>query len=130
MKERRHVKLFQRDFVPKIREGIKRSTIRGTPRRRKDLPSVGDIIDARAWTGLPYRSKQERIGEARIISCFPVVVTTAGVAGSGLNKETLAGMEGFGSWFEMMDWFDRTHGLPFSGVLIEWGVFKPAEGSR
>jgi hypothetical protein len=28
--------------------------------------------------------------------------------------------DGFTNWAEMRDWFDQLHGLPFSGLLIEW----------
>ena len=38
------------------------------------------------------------------------------------NLEDWARMDGFASWPEMRDWFDQTHGLPFTGTLIRWLV--------
>ena len=32
----------------------------------------------------------------------------------------IAKADGFGSWEEMLDWFEKTHGLPFEGLLIRW----------
>lgn len=37
-----------------------------------------------------------------------------------LNLDTFARLDGFADWHEMRDWFSKTHGLPFNGVMIEW----------
>lgn len=34
--------------------------------------------------------------------------------------ENFARADGFDSFAKMADYFDKTHGLPFSGFLIEW----------
>ena len=62
-KPRRFVKMFKPRFAELIRSGAKRQTIRPTP---KVLPEAGDIIDCRQWSGLPYRSKQIRLGEFEV----------------------------------------------------------------
>lgn len=36
----------------------------------------------------------------------------------GLDKFAIA--DGFDNWLHMMEWFANTHGLPFTGDLIEW----------
>ena len=35
-------------------------------------------------------------------------------------KAQFAQLDGFANWGEIRDWFSETHGLPFSGLLIEW----------
>ncbi|OYX79618.1 MAG: hypothetical protein B7Y77_01655 [Bradyrhizobium sp. 35-63-5] len=43
---------------------------------------------------------------------------------TGETLERFARADGFASWPEMRDWFDRTHGLPLVGVMIRWLVPK------
>ncbi len=38
----------------------------------------------------------------------------------GTLLEVFARRDGFDSWLEMRDWFDKRYGLPFEGVLIQW----------
>ena len=33
---------------------------------------------------------------------------------------TIARADGFDKWGELADWFEKTHGLPFQGLLIRW----------
>ena len=32
--------------------------------------------------------------------------------------------DGFDSFAEMLEWFEKTHGLPFEGQLIQWGEIE------
>lgn len=35
-------------------------------------------------------------------------------------EQRFARRDGFKNWTEMYRWFEKTHGLPFKGVLIRW----------
>lgn len=141
MKPRRIVKMFLREFIPAIRSGTKVTTIRRIPKRSRGYPRSGDTLDIRAWIGTPYRSKQERIGEAEIVRWVRIEVSKSGIFAvrldgehpepfGVLNPEDSAIRDGFKSWEEMLSWFERMHGLPFFGIRIDWRNFKPAEGAR
>jgi hypothetical protein len=122
--------MFQDRFAEAVRDGSKTQTIRKSARC-----SPGDLLSLRRWSGLPYRSKQEVIVEARCISTATVEIwdiygrglTTVG--GSGVYAEDLAQADGFGSFDEMLDWFRGVHGAPFGGLpfcgwLIRWEVTR------
>jgi hypothetical protein len=131
------VKMFQLRFVPKVAAGTKRTTIRPKPQRPQDWPVVGDLIDARLWLGKPYRSKHKSIITGVITSVQLVTITVDGihlgkaapentmqpakVPGLSLNAANrMAKEDGFVDWFDMRTWFGNQHGLPFTGILIEW----------
>lgn len=130
------VKTFQPRFAPKIPVGLKLSTIRPEPKRNQDWPVAGDVLDARMWTGKPYRSPQTRLGTFPItsvrivdISQSEIRLSTNGSRVQNLESQLFEGMpagaafatrEGFENWSEMIEWFHATHGLPFRGILIEW----------
>jgi len=40
--------------------------------------------------------------------------------GSPCGVTRLARLDGFKSAAAMFDWFEKTHGLPFEGLLIRW----------
>jgi hypothetical protein len=116
---------FQRRFVPAIRTGIKRSTIR---RRRKDGrdAKVGQTLYL--FTGM--RTKQcLRLLETRCERVRPINIIQRAygyrirLRGEHLNLpqvRELALHEGFDSISDMTDWFKKHHGNNFSGLLIEW----------
>lgn len=126
MKTRRHYKTFKPRFAGLVVVGIKTSTIRPSPRRLQDVPRPGDILCARAWEGRPYRSKQRILGEWTITEVRIATVTMAGVRvlegaySKALDRDGVSGREGFSDWVEMRNWFEAEHGLPFTGILIEW----------
>lgn len=133
---RYRVKTFQPKFAPKVPVGLKLSTIRPEPTRPQDWPVAGDVLDARMWTGKPYRSPQTRLGTFPITSVRVVDIlqselrlSTNGSRVQNLERliqadtpegAALATREGFENWSEMIEWFRVTHGLPFRGILIEW----------
>lgn len=124
---RRWVKMFRPQFEPLIVSARKVSTIRPVPKRLCDWPEPGDILDARLWTGAPYRSQQESIGEFRITSVrLFCLVDTRSVFLDGVESidqhdhHTLANEDGFRTWGNMVDWFKHEHGLPFIGIRIAW----------
>lgn len=127
---RRFVRIFKPRFAPLVKAGTKRQTIRPTPKR---MLQAGDIIDCREWTGVPYRSPQQRLGEFPIRSVGTVIITDHliqlelpdvqfGMFSDGGWKDQFARLDGFESWVDMRDWFQREHGLPFRGILIIWRV--------
>jgi hypothetical protein len=36
------------------------------------------------------------------------------------HRESFAHADGFACWEEMRQWFENQHGLPFTGILIQW----------
>ncbi len=124
---RRFVRTFKPQFAPAVRAGTKRQTIRPWPKR---VPLPGDIIDCRMWTGRPYNSPQEKLGdheitEARGCTIYGDYVKVFYRDGfeclmddSKLNE--FAAADGFPDWDTMRNWFSNEHGLPFPGVLIKW----------
>ncbi|MEE8205372.1 MAG: hypothetical protein V3T82_00395, partial [Nitrospinaceae bacterium] len=40
------------------------------------------------------------------------------------NLDFFAECDGFKSWPEMRDFFQETHGLPFTGILIRWELIR------
>jgi hypothetical protein len=120
---RRIVRTFKPQFAQLVESGAKRQTIRPVP---KTMPRPGDIFDARQWTGLPYRSKQRKLGEWPIVRVADVFIAE-GWALLDMKPvhefsalDAFARADGFGSWEQLTHWFRTTHGLPFSGILIQW----------
>lgn len=127
-KPRRFVKMFKPRFAELVRSGSKRQTIRPTPKR---MPKAGDIVDCRQWSGLPYRSKQIRLGEFPVSEVGTVFLTERafelhlngrifiGSKDTNMARD-FAQADGF-DWFgDMLEWFIENHGLPFGGILIKW----------
>ena len=114
--------LFQPQFAEAVSEGRKRQTI-----RQKARCAAGDELSLRAWTGLPYRSKQRELccrprclSVSTVKICHEVVwiCGEAIVTAEALN--TFAQADGFPDWPTMRNWFAKTHDLPFEGELITW----------
>lgn len=121
------IKMFQPQFHAAVESGAKRQTIRPKMKPRKDgrpvkLPPAGAEISLRAWTGMPYRSKQRELRKSILTGTHRCYVGMAIVAvdGSDVDKQKFAEADGFESFEEMRDWFARTHGLPFEGTLYKW----------
>lgn len=133
--QRRFVRTFQPRFARLVKDGAKKQTIRRVPKR---MPRPGDILDAREWTGSPYRSPQRKLGEFSITDVCPCHLAEYGICmkppnGSMLqvlsvpimtfewvDADRFAKDDGFVNWEEMRDWFGETHGFPFEGIVIYW----------
>jgi hypothetical protein len=124
------VRLFKPQFATLVEHRIKRQTVRPTPKR---MPRPGDRISLRAWTGLPYRTPQRVLLESIVtrvsdITLEPTrlwlnerLITKHPRRSSGdQTLDSFAMADGFESWPAMAAWFEREHGLPFNGILIEW----------
>lgn len=106
-------------FAEIVADGLKRQTIRKTPVR---MPKVGDLFVGFQWEGAAYRSQQKILIESPIIEILPIKIGYTGIIIPKKNVcvNRFAELDGFESWDDMRDWFDRTHGLPFEGILIRW----------
>ena len=117
--------MFKPEFVEKVRDGSKPHTIR--PFRKGRQIEVGDKLSLRYWSGKPYRSKQVVIREVVCTRSSDVIIAKIKFVARGsemrrLERDALAIADGFSSYDELLAWFEATHGLPFEGRLIEWGV--------
>lgn len=117
------VLMFKDQFAPLVTLGAKRQTIR--PQRKRPI-KPGDMLDFRRWTGKAYRSKQEKIGSGVCISVNQCRVSLA-MMEYGHSKihdmrilHRMARADGFRNWWDMTEWFQAQHGLPFEGILIRW----------
>lgn len=135
-KPRRYVRMFQSRFAAAVQHGEKRRTIRRVPTR---IPETGDIIDCRMWTGVAYRSPHQKLRQATITRVALVQILDSGAATTSSTQpgkqpvqdlEAFAQADGFPSWLEMRDWFHRTHGLPFVGLLIDLAVIKAYQKAK
>ena len=115
--------------MPKILDLTKHTTIRKI--RKRGNPKLGDVLSLRRWTGKPYRSKQEVIKNVVCTDVNPIFITKQNTIvwhGSSFNhpgqvigdNRNIAIEDGFASCSDMLDWFEKTHGLPFMGNLIRW----------
>lgn len=119
---------FLPQFHEPILKGLKESTIRRNPKVK-----VAEVFALRFWTGKPYASPMGVLGYAR---CTHVrEITIADVDGMGvcayvlrpfkntvvfLDVFHLARYEGFSSFQEMVEHFNRHHGLPYKGWITMW----------
>lgn len=115
-----HVLNFQARFAELVASGAKRQTIRA-PRKRPI--AMGDTL--RLYTGL--RQKGARLlGEGRVTAvAWPYRIPAAVRRGRQTRKlYAMAIADGFESGPEMCAWFQKVHGLPFDGVLIQWELIR------
>jgi hypothetical protein len=113
--------MFQPQFVHKIKSGSKTQTVRPVPKR---IPKVGDLESWRQWLGKPYRSKQKEIAQVKIIDVRTVtikrdIIIFGGMLFGDFARYTFAFDDGFNSPAELITWFDKNHGLPFTGIVIK-----------
>jgi hypothetical protein len=109
--------MFQPRFAAKVKDGSKRQTIRPIPKREI---KPGMILSLRQWSGTPYRSKQIILREDSCLSTEAIEIKEAGGNAFYMNMDAFALADGFDCWENMKDWFRKTHGLPFRGLLIKW----------
>jgi len=126
---------FQPQFVPAVENGIaelegrplpnpgvrpKRQTIRAL---RKVPIKPGDVLHL--FTAM----RTKRCRKLGLAKCAQVAAFRISVASQcswnsvhmNLGERThLAKADGFDDASQMVDWFERVHGLPFRGVVIRW----------
>ena len=125
------VRMFKPQFARLVELGMKRQTVRPTPKR---MPLRGDRISLRAWSDKPYRSPQRILREAIISEVVSIRIEKGRIWVAGQSHitkypqrssgdqtlDSFAMADGFESWDAMEAWFQYQHGLPFEGVLICW----------
>ena len=118
-------------FRDKILDGSKRQTIRGI---RKRAIAAGDKL-------FLYWKQQspkdcEKLGKATCTKAIPVriersraVLTYPEVCDYEIvHLDKFAQDDGFDNWQQLIEFFEDTHGLPFTGVLIEWdGIVRDVD---
>lgn len=113
---------FQPRFAGLVASGRKTQTIRKTRRAK-----VGDTVYL--YTG--QRTKQcRKLGEGAVISVTAIRITSRTLI--TLDEQPInftralymAYSDGFKSTDEMIDWFEKQHGLPFDGWLYRWSLNK------
>ncbi len=114
---------FKKQFAPLVENGTKRQTIRAKRRDGKD-PRVGETLYL--YTGLRTK-KCRKLGEEICKSVEEIMIDHHGinVAGKWLSvseRDALAQADGFPSYKEMKEFFEKVHGLEdeFSKLLIKW----------
>jgi hypothetical protein len=114
--------MFQDRFAEMVRNGDKRQTIR--PIRENPINQL-DKISLRRWTGKPYRSKQEVLKESFCVFTTDISIDEKGAEVNGKRMPAwvlngVADQDGFDGCQSMIEFFRKTYGLPFHGVLIQW----------
>jgi hypothetical protein len=115
--------LFQPRFAPKVKAGEKLQTVRPFRKRR---PEPGDPLSLREWTSKPYRSKQRELRQAVIKRVAAIHLDLFGILSidgewlTASRQDVFAHDDGFSNADEMREWFGKTHGLPFNGMVIYW----------
>jgi hypothetical protein len=111
---------FQKQFANDVEIGVKRQTIRAI-RKRPIVP--GETLYL--YTGLRTKNCR-KLRQNECISVNSIEITTMDIIISGdsffyydyLNQFAVA--DGFTDFRSMVEWFSKTHGLPFNGWLIKW----------
>lgn len=135
---------FKDQFVDAVERGWKKQTIRPF-RKDKRIWKPGDPV----YLFANYRTPQcRRIGVGQICISEVVQIGSDGArtmsahdpndpweyfletgpawkAATGHPRDDFAKLDGFDSFAEMREWFDRQHGLPFTGTLYSWELIKP-----
>ena len=117
----RCLKYFDAEFAEAVKTGKKLHTVR---KKLKNIPTVGDILDARTREG-------ERLIEAPITLVSSISISEGICIGDlfcfdAHELAIFAQQDGFKTWDAMRAYINKRYGLPFEGVLIQWE--KGAEG--
>lgn len=118
---------FQKQFVPLIESGAKRSTIR---QRRKNgyLPRPGDVL--RLYNGMRTKSCK-LIKEVAVVGVDPITINAAnGCADVVLNGNRLTNAEvhalatsdGFKGIPDFAEFFSQKYGPMLQAYMIRWDV--------
>jgi len=116
---------FKKRFARPVESGAKRHSIRA---KRKDgrNPHVGDRLYL--YTGMRTKGCR-KLGESVCKNVREIVIDWPRIilAGNHLSYDAackIVAADGFDSRAEFFDFFEKEHGLPFWGLLIEWGPLQ------
>jgi hypothetical protein len=112
---------FKKEFASAVERREKRMSIRA-----RDRFPLGKKLQL--YTGLRTKAARKLVAEdPTILSVTPIRLGGAAgivVAGIELTRaaaEQLAIDDGFETIEAFVAFFDKTHGLPFEGVIVRWG---------
>jgi len=118
---------FKKEFADKVASGEKKQTIRAL---RKDggNPRPGQMLYLYSGMRTKYCKK---LGEAVCTSVEHICIEKGCSVVIGItplprfaDEIKFARADGFESTVDFYDFFLRTHGLPFRGLLIKWELQK------
>ena len=120
---------YQKWKADKVESGECRQTIRGM---RKRPFRVGDRLYH--YSGLRTKNCR-RLGESFCTRVGVIRIEKNGIALDGrrlwLSEEVaLARADGFATLYDMYEWFQSTHRLPFDGQLVVWEAFESVAEKR
>lgn len=115
---------FKAQFVPAVQDGTKPHTIRAGRRWQVGM-GIQFYENARQPTMRKFRADAVATVVQRIVIEMPVRLPGVAVYVDGrplslIECETLAHGDGFESARDLVQWFQKTHSLPFEGQLICW----------
>lgn len=118
--------MFEHRFADDVRAGLKKCTIR---KKGKRVTKVGYLMDARIWSGVPYRSKTIKLIESPIVKIqdFEInFIDEVKLGGEVLYDSQIAqiaeadGFKGYDQIDNFIRFFFDRYGFPFYGQLIHW----------
>lgn len=120
---------FQTCFADAVSNGQKRQTIRAL---RKDNRHAKPGDRLQLYTGMRTKHCRKLIDPDPICACVETITIHAkGIRHADghacMNPDVVARRDGFADFAEMADWFGKTHGLPFTGALIQWDRLSKAD---
>jgi hypothetical protein len=112
---------FKAQFAEAVELGAKCRTIRA-PRKDGRRPKAGDKLQL--YTGMRQKGCR-KLRDAVCSSVHAVTIDESGVQVEGIpltvpQAAKFARADGFTTYADMASFFKETHGLPFSGLLIQW----------
>lgn len=121
---------FSAQFATLVEDGDKRQTIRAPRKDGRPHCKVGDTI--KLFTGMRTKScrllrtarvtgiDRVKINETDMQLNGRQVFSTLHSRDADLTDNEFAENDGFDDFMDMAAWFEKTHGLPFEGVVIYW----------
>lgn len=112
---------FKEQFAPAVESGEKTQTIR---KIRKRPIKVGDTLYLKTGMRTKYCRSLGTAVCTKVTPCeiYPLMVAFRGRALLAAQANRFARKDGFDDMDAMVAWFERQHGLPFRGVVIEWDL--------
>lgn len=112
---------FKKQFAEAVESGKKRQTIRAYRADGRN-PKHGQTLFL--YTGMRTKGCR-KLREDECKSVIPISIDTDVIAYDGVPvdwplMEDVAKADGFESFYDLRDFFQQEHGLPFNGLLIHW----------
>ena len=119
--------MFEPRFADLVKSGKKKCTIR---KKGKREVRVGDLMDARIWSGRPYWSKTVKLIESPITKVEEIVILKPGMLNPMVMIDDeliipglvvgIAYRDGFDRIESFIRYFRDKYELPFVGNIIHW----------